>query len=255
VCFNDKYIENTSFGQKVAGPGLSVLWYTGPTWLAYYSYFSVALMTVFMVFGFWRPINKKNHKRISFMAWQMSIYLTAFATSLAGISRLSLVMAVIHNGCESYMCYAVLCLLVPTVSKTAKVWFIIGSSVYVSIELIVMLSVPILDSVDVVVAMGFVLDLASLIGWIVCWRRHRIRIWPVLGFFCHFMYVILFLLNCFFVPYGRIAGLALNTAAIGLASLPTGFSWDEQKQKGAAVQTPSQEVQDGTNPSWQLTTV
>jgi len=79
----------------------------------------------------------------------------------------------------------------------------------------------------IIVIIGSLVDLATSIFWLICVIKHKIKVWPFLAFFCHFLYVIFVYINCAFAPYGRILGLVLNTAAVGLASLPTGLSWDK----------------------------
>jgi len=156
-----------------------------------------------------------------------STALTFFIICLSFIPLGATLMTLVASFTRTYreaQTYLTTVLLVPTLP-------IAFASIYLLTELILMLSINLLDATTVVVAMGLLLDTSTMTGWYISWRRHKIRIFPALAFTCHFLYVVLFLLNCFFIPWGRVLGLVLNSAAIGLAALPTGFSWEEQQNK------------------------
>jgi len=74
--------------------------------------------------------------------------------------------------------------------------------------------------------MGAPVDFATFIGWIIMYAKKKIRVAPVIAFSFHIAYILLVFFNCVYPPWGRIAGLALNTLAIFFASMPANVnSW------------------------------
>jgi hypothetical protein len=72
----------------------------------------------------------------------------------------------------------------------------------------------------VVAFMGAPVDFSTFFGWICMFVKKKVRLAPMIAFSFHIIYIILVFLNCLFPPWGRIAGLGLNTVAIFFASFP-----------------------------------
>src|SRR5690349_18716958 len=89
-CFDDRVIIKTVFGEKLTGRAVNVGWYSDSSALGYYSILNIFLMIIFIMAGFWRLENKRNHKRLSLLAWQVSILFTALGTTTVGIIRFDL---------------------------------------------------------------------------------------------------------------------------------------------------------------------
>jgi hypothetical protein len=79
---------------------------------------------------------------------------------------------------------------------------------------------PMKSAYTLIAAIGGPCDLITYIGWIILYKRKKVKLAPVIAFSSHMVYIVFVFTNCFFAPYGRIAGLGLNTVAIFFASMP-----------------------------------
>jgi len=126
------------------------------------------------------------------------------------------------------MIFSMVKLYVKPASKiTFYVCFFFIGAVYFLIDLMLAMTLSDMSAAFFVVAfMGAPVDFATFIGWIFMFSKKKIRVSPVIAFSFHIIYILLVFFNCVFPPWGRIAGLGLNTLAIFFGSMPANVnSW------------------------------
>lgn len=72
-------------------------------------------------------------------------------------------MGVLHNVCEAYMVFAVICLFQPNLSKRQQLLLTVPFGVYTLAELVAVASSPIKDALVVLICMGATLDVATVV--------------------------------------------------------------------------------------------
>jgi len=227
-CFAQRFVVETAFGERLFGEAVDVQWFGSSRGLSYYSLINLFLMFFFMIVGLFRSeCVLPTFKRVSLGVWQVSIFMVAVSVTITGITRWTLFWAVVHSLSESFMIF--------TMSKAEWrisrrrtfawcFWLFIG--IWFLIDLTLALALDMDSSHFVVAFMGAPIDFTTFGFWTYTYFKGKVRIFPVLAFFFHIVYIILVFLNCAFPPWGRILGLALNTLAVFFGSLPANqTSW------------------------------
>jgi hypothetical protein len=226
-CFSERLVENTIYGERIIGFVIDVEWYIDTPALAYYTFFNIILMVIFLVIGFWKTeFNRMDFKRFSIILWQLSILFVAFSVTVTGLTRLTLFWASAHSFSEYIMTFAILRSVKRNLPKAVKYGYIIFGVLYFFAEALLAEVPPIDYSYSFVAYMGAPIDFTACGMWFVAYYKNQVKFWPFFAFTFHIIYIFMLFLNCFLVPWGRIIGLGLNTLAIFFASMPaTRNSW------------------------------
>jgi len=221
-CFNQRFVLDTVFGQQLFGEAVDVKWIGDSSWLSYYSLVNLFLMFFFLFLGFYKAESVSlTFKRLSLLLWQISIAMVALSVTITGLTRWTFFWATLHSLTEFFMLFAMIKTSIKIPSRsTFNLCFFFFVGIYYMIDLILALSLDMDSAYFVVAFMGAPVDFSTFFGWVVMFFQKKIRIFPAFAFSFHIIYIILVFFNCFFPPWGRIAGLALNTLAIFFASLP-----------------------------------
>jgi hypothetical protein len=244
-CFNNRYVLDTVFGQQLFGESVDVKWIGDSEALSYYTIVNLVLMVILLLIGFCKEESVfMNSKRLSILLWQVSIVLVAISVTITGLTRWTFVWAVLHSASEWTMLFCMI-RVKPSIRREFNVCFIFVGCIYMLIDLTLAMTAPMDIAYYVVAFMGAPVDFSTWFGWIGQFVQKKIRFAPMVAFSFHIVYIILVFINCAFPPWGRIAGLALNTAAIFFGSLPAhNDSWrfsefihalQEQEDPGEAI--------------------
>jgi len=222
-CFNERYVLDTVFGPQLFGEAVDVKWFGDSPGLSYYSLLNLILMHFFFLMGLWKTESSlMNFRRLSLLLWQFSIILVATCVTITGLTRITFFWAVLHSLSEWFMIFSMIKLYVrPKAQTTFQVCFFFFGGIYFLIDLLLALTLTDMSAAFFVVAfMGAPVDFSTFIGWIFMFVKKKVRCFPMIAFSFHIVYILLVFFNCLFPPWGRIAGLGLNTMAIFFASMP-----------------------------------
>jgi len=228
-CFDQRYVIDTVFGPQLFGEAVDVKWFGESPGLSYYSLLNLILMHIFFLIGLWKTESQlMNFRRLSLIFWQFSIILVATCVTITGLTRFTFFWAVLHSLSEWFMIFSMVKLyLKPNIKTTFYVCFFFFGGVYFLIDLMLAMTLSDMSAAFFVVAfMGAPIDFATFFGWIFMFVKKKVRMSPAIAFSFHIVYILLVFFNCVFPPWGRIAGLGLNTLAIFFASMPANVnSW------------------------------
>jgi len=151
--------------------------------------------------------------------------MVALAVTTTGLTRWTFFWATTHSLSEWFMIFGMVKIYIKINSrKTFNLIFFLFVGIYYLIDLILSMTLDIDTSSFIVAFMGAPIDFSAFVGWVIMYFKKKIRLFPMLAFSFHIIYIILVFINCLFPPWGRIAGLALNTLAILFASFPANES-------------------------------
>jgi len=227
-CWNDRTVVQNDFGDQLIGPAVDVQWFGLNPALSWYSFFNLIFMIFFILLGQWkRESHHLTMKNFSILIWQVSVLVVAISVTITGLTRLTLFWATAHSASEFVMIYSIIFTIrQKPLNRTFSTFFLTGAIIYFMTQLLLAMLIPLETAYWIVVGMGAPIDTTAAISWIVCWRYGKVKFSPIVAFSLHMLYITLLFFNCFFVPWGRVPGLALNTFAIFFASMPADkHSW------------------------------
>ena len=219
-CIANKAVEDSVWGERLAN---QVQWFGETTFLAYYTVLSVIFTILFIIWGFWREnVRDMSKIRIALLLWKLSILFFLFGAVVCGVTKFALALGILHNGCEFYMMFCILELLIPEMMKSKikrNIIYAIGAA-YFGLEFFLGLSLPLVTGYEVLLVMGVICDIVCYLLWILAYVKKKTEYWPMISFTFHVLYIVFYAANCAFAPWGRVIGIILNVAAVAFASVP-----------------------------------